>query len=152
MGQEYFFGIKFRKLKNKENSIGFPGTKKSQLYRQVFIIFMADKTCKTLYPFFSNFHGVHVLNWVTNIGFCVLHYYKLWVEKWWRRDPKYENNLLNTRRDNVQNFVVVLKCEKPYHWLNAPWNACKNVGPFRRHNRHYGLHMKTCKPPVNGAR
>ena len=32
-----------------------------------------------------------------------------------RRDQKHENNLLNTRRDNVQNFVDIGKCDRPYH-------------------------------------
>ena len=35
------------------------------------------------------------------------------------RDPKHENNLLNTRRVNVQNFIDAGKCERPHHWLNA---------------------------------
>ena len=28
------------------------------------------------------------------------------VENWWRRDQKHGNNLLNTIRDNVQNFAM----------------------------------------------
>lgn len=61
-----------------------------------------------------------------------------------RCDPRRENNLLISRRDNIQNFVDVWKCERPYHWLNTPWQAWKNAGPFRQ---------RTCKlvNDVNGA-
>ena len=63
-----------------------------------------------------------------------------------RRDPRHEDNLLNTRRDNVQNFEDVSKFERPYHWLNGSFTDPHTRGKMPdRFADVTGITAYTCK-------
>ena len=53
-----------------------------------------------------------------------------------RCDPKHENNLLNTRHENIPDFADVQKCERPYKCSFTCVGKCWTVNIVWAHNNY----------------